>query len=314
MSGINHIIQTFEGLGEDDRETTMKALATMMRVESQPQPAKRRVNGFMGFRAYYSSLFARLTQKERSPIITMLWKHDPFHKEWDFLCAVYSAIREDLADQKIPLQIWIQFAIRPLGVIVRESYLAALGWQLVQLEDGTHTLERTVNGVVQSHLQPMNGLGLFMSCLNDGLPVPSPLPIIAKLSDLANDVICINMQAAGGSGLTQSTNSMDGFRQLARTNPQLAMAAIFQVPEGHPMIAQGIDLHHVPNELPAPETFVNPRDFILPQQDVELDEMLEKIFQSEAAAMQAAANRPMGMDPNYFTIDPLPEQSEPGFN
>lgn len=40
--------------------------------------------------------------------------------------------------------------------------------------------------------------------------------------------------------------------------------------------------------------------------------MLKKIFESEAATMQAAANRLMGMDPNYFTIDPLPEQSELG--
>ena len=50
MSGINQIIQTFEGLGEGDREATMKALSTMMGVENQRQPAKKKVNGFMGYR------------------------------------------------------------------------------------------------------------------------------------------------------------------------------------------------------------------------------------------------------------------------
>jgi hypothetical protein len=50
MSGINQIIQTFEGLGDGDREATLKALSTMMRLENQRQPAKKKVNGFMGYR------------------------------------------------------------------------------------------------------------------------------------------------------------------------------------------------------------------------------------------------------------------------
>jgi len=54
MSGINHILQTFEGLGEGDRETTMKALSTMMRVENERQSPKKKVNGFMGYRGKYT--------------------------------------------------------------------------------------------------------------------------------------------------------------------------------------------------------------------------------------------------------------------
>lgn len=50
MSGVNQILQTFEGLGDGDREATMKALSTMMRVENQRQPTKKNVNGFMGYR------------------------------------------------------------------------------------------------------------------------------------------------------------------------------------------------------------------------------------------------------------------------
>jgi hypothetical protein len=50
MSGVNQIIQTFEGLGNDDRETAMQALTTMMQSENQRSSTKKKVNGFMGFR------------------------------------------------------------------------------------------------------------------------------------------------------------------------------------------------------------------------------------------------------------------------
>ncbi|KAK4102750.1 hypothetical protein N658DRAFT_494787 [Parathielavia hyrcaniae] len=294
MAGVNQIIQTFEGLGEGDRETTMKALSTMMRDENQRQPAKKKVNGFMGYRAYYSSLFSQLTQKEKSPIMTMLWKEDPFHKEWDFMCAVYSAIRELLSDDNVSLQTWIQFAIKHMGIVVRERYLTSLGWELIQLNDGTHKLERTSIQSVQSYLQPTNGFGLFMNCLNDGLPVANPLPIIAKLSGLTNDVICINTELGSAA---KPANSIDGFRQFAKTHPQLAMSALFQVPAAHPLITQGVTVHDVTpmSNLTAPETF-----FMVQNDDPELDAMLDKIFRGEGDGSTNLGNQffTMGMGSN----------------
>ncbi|KAH6641098.1 mating-type protein MAT alpha 1-domain-containing protein [Chaetomium tenue] len=240
MAGINQIIQTFKGLTEGDRETAMKALSTMMRTENQRQPAKKKVNGFMGYRAYYSGLFSQLTQKEKSPIMTILWKEDPFHKEWDFMCAVYSAIREFLAAENVTLQKWIQFAIKHMGIVVRESYLAALGWKLIQQDDGTHKLERTALRGIQSCHQPMNGLGLFMNCLNGGLPVTNRLPIIAKLTALSNDVICVNTQTGP---VVKPHNTLEGFYQFAKYNPHMAMSALFEVTTTHPLITQGVTVH-----------------------------------------------------------------------
>ncbi|KAL2144463.1 hypothetical protein VTI28DRAFT_9111 [Corynascus sepedonium] len=276
MTGINKILETFEGLAEGDREMTMKALSTIMRAENQRQPAKKKVNGFMGYRAYYSSLFSQLTQKEKSPIMTTLWKEDPLHKEWDFMCAVYSAAREFLSDENVTLQNWIQFAIKHMGIVARESYLATLGWRVVQLEDGTHKVERTVVRGVQSYPQPMNGLGLFMSCLNDGLPVSNPLPIITKLSNLTDDIIYINTQL--GTAAKQPMNTMEGFRQFAKNHPHLAMSALFQVPTAHPLIMQGVTVHHVDqlNSSPGTEQFS-----LTQKEDPELDAMLNKIFQAE---------------------------------
>ncbi|KAK0747268.1 hypothetical protein B0T21DRAFT_405914 [Apiosordaria backusii] len=128
-------------------------------------------------------------------------------------------------------------------------------------------VERTSIRTVQSYVQPTNGLGLFMNCLNDGLPVSNPL------SDLANDVICINTQLGPAA---KPNNTMDGFRQLAKNNPQLAMSALFQVPVTHPLITQGVSVHHVPNALPAAEPL-----FMVQNEDPELDAMLENIFRGD---------------------------------
>ncbi|KAK4154861.1 mating-type protein MAT alpha 1-domain-containing protein [Chaetomidium leptoderma] len=302
MSGINQILQTFERLGEGDRETTMQALSTMMRVENQRQPAKKKVNGFMGYRAYYSSLFSQLTQKEKSPIMTLLWKQDPFHKEWDFMCAVYSAIREFLSDENVSLQDWIQFAIKPMGIVVRESYLTALGWELMTLDDGTHKIERIATREVQSYLQPTNGLGLFMNCLNDGLPVGNPLPIIAKLSDLANDVICVNTQL---SAEAKPANTMEGFRQFAKSHPQMAMSAFFQVPAAHPLITQGVSVHQVDNMSGLPAT----EPFFMPNEDPELDAMLDNILNGQG---DGDLNKQANLGNQFYSMGM--GNGTPGFN
>nr|ALD16248.1 truncated mat A-1 [Thermothelomyces fergusii] len=196
---------------------------------------------------------------------------------------VFSGIRELLAHEDVTLQEWLQFAIRHMGIVVRESYLTTLGWRLVQGSDGTHTMERTTaaaaGGVQQGSLQPTNGLGLFMKCLNDGLPVSDPLPIIAKLSGLGRDILCVNTRAAARS----TAGAMEGFRQLARNQPHLAMSALFQVPAGHPLIAQGVTVHQLPDGagFPAGEPFLPAAQAA---DDPELDAMLDRIFQGEAAA------------------------------
>ncbi|KAK3360795.1 mating-type protein MAT alpha 1-domain-containing protein, partial [Lasiosphaeria ovina] len=121
------------------------------------QAAKKKVNGFMGFRgkcgpslslasganktdgrarardaAYYSGIFAAVPQKERSRFVTALWRADGHHAEWDFACAVYSAIRGFLAADGVTLQAWLGWAAVPLGLAARDQYLAAHGWSLVR--------------------------------------------------------------------------------------------------------------------------------------------------------------------------------------
>ncbi|KAK4223215.1 Mat sexual cell fertilization-promoting factor [Podospora fimiseda] len=245
MSGVNQIVETFEGLGDSDRAETIKVLSNMMRNTPPRQTPKKKVNGFMGYRAYYSSLFNQLPQKERSPILTTLWQQDPLHKEWDFMCAVYSAIREYLTEQNITLQTWFQFAVRHMGIPPREGYMHALGWELTQQDNGTYELQRIVARGSLNQIQPMNGLGLFLSCLNGGLPVVNPEPIITQLSDPAFDVICINTP-----NTPQSSDSPPAFHQFAKQNPSLAMSAIFGVPSNHGLITQGVQVLEETGSIP----------------------------------------------------------------
>ncbi|KAK3364070.1 mating-type protein ALPHA1/MAT-1/A-1, partial [Lasiosphaeria hispida] len=127
---MDTIMENFAILDDNSRTTTMAALTGMMKV-----PTKK-VNGYIGYRSYYSPILLTLPQKERSPIITQLWRVDRRHTEWHFLCAVYSKIRPLLAAEGIRLQKWIGFAIKALGLIERHEYMVKMGWTLSRVEGG----------------------------------------------------------------------------------------------------------------------------------------------------------------------------------
>nr|Q02292.1 RecName: Full=Mating type protein A-1; Short=Mt A-1 [Neurospora africana]AAB31846.1 mating-type A idiomorph [Neurospora africana] len=238
MSCVDQIVKTFADLTEGDREAAMRAFSMMMRTEPvrQTPAAKKKVNGFMSFRSYYSPLFSQLPQKERSPFMTILWQHDPFHNEWNFMCSVYSSIRTYLEQEKVTLQLWIHYRVRHLGVIIRDNYMASFGWNLVQLPNGTHDLERTALPLVQHNLQPMNGLCLFTKCLESGLPLANPHPVIAKLSDPSYDMIWFNKRPHRQQGHAgQTYNSELGVSALFPCNHAVAAAVdgITDLPLSH---------------------------------------------------------------------------------
>lgn len=52
MSGMNEIVQHFADLGDGDRETTLKALSSIMR-DDKPETPKKKVNGFIGYRCEF---------------------------------------------------------------------------------------------------------------------------------------------------------------------------------------------------------------------------------------------------------------------
>lgn len=208
--------------------------------------------------AYYSALFSKLQQKQRSPFMTTLWQQDLFHNEWDFMCGTYSTIRALLVEEKVTLQIWISYAVQVLGIVARDRYMEAMGWTLLEHDDGTYKLERTGAPNVQHNMQPMNGLSLFLQCLQDGLPISDPEPLMSLLSGTKGDVMCISTTkgtkrakrsrakpsaSAKTTRTASATTAIDNqLLQMVKTNPNLAMAQLFQIPEMHPWLADGVQV------------------------------------------------------------------------
>ncbi|KAK0725641.1 mating-type protein A-1, partial [Lasiosphaeris hirsuta] len=118
--------------------------------------------------AYYSSLFSHLPQKQRSPMLTSLWQHDPFHNEWHFLTGVYSTLRNLLNQENISFKDWISSAVEPLGIPVKGKYMQLLGWKVAN-----NTVTRDQIQAVKPALKPIDELGLFSQCLKK-LTVANP--------------------------------------------------------------------------------------------------------------------------------------------
>ncbi|KAK0633697.1 mating-type protein MAT alpha 1-domain-containing protein [Immersiella caudata] len=170
----------------------MQRVVSCNTASSSPVPSKKKVNGFIGFRSYYSPLFSRYPQKQRSPFMTTLWKQDAFHNEWEFMCSTYSVIRSLLADEGITLQMWISFSVGPLGIVKRDEYMRAMRWTLVQHADGAPRLQRISIPTVERTAQPTDSLSLFHECVKAGLRVSDPAKVVAQLSGSGGDVLCIN--------------------------------------------------------------------------------------------------------------------------
>jgi hypothetical protein len=173
------------------------------------------------------------------------------------MCGTYSTIRALLAKEKVTLQIWISYAVRVLGIVARDRYMDAMGWTLLEHDDGTYKLERTAAPNVQHNMQPMNGLSLFLQCLQDGLPIADPEPVITLLSGAKGDVLCISTtkgvtkrakrprakhsSSARTTRTASTTTTVDNqLLQMAKTNPNLAMSQLFQIPEMHPWLVDGV--------------------------------------------------------------------------
>ena len=261
MSAMNQIMQSFASLDNSERQTAMEGLSTLMRDDNRAQaPKKKKVNGFIGFRcrltildvsqlgtnlfsAYYSALFSHLQQKQRSPFMTILWKQDQFHNEWDMLCSTYSAIRSFLSDEGITLQTWISFAVGPVGIVKRENYMAVMGWTLSTQADGTPKLERASIRKLERTAQPMSGHSLFVHCVEAGLPITDSGKIIEELS--GKDVMCVNPKVAGRGAASTQKAGEDGFLKMLKVRPEFAMSQLLQLPPTHPSIASGVEVFDV---------------------------------------------------------------------
>jgi Mating-type protein MAT alpha 1 HMG-box len=110
--------------------------------------AKRPLNSWMAFRAFYSPVFAGNQQKEISDVISTLWKHDFCKAKWTIIARAYSTIRDDVGKDKAPLDQFLNQVCPVVGIIPAAFYLPIMGWEMA--DSG---LVRT-RVVTQAHFTP----------------------------------------------------------------------------------------------------------------------------------------------------------------
>jgi hypothetical protein len=174
--------------------------------------------------------------------MTKLWQADPFHAQWDFMCAVYSEIRGFLSQESLSLQDWIQAASPHLGIVPRQDYMETMGWQLNQSESSSHQLKRTSQHVIVIDIPLTNGLSLFTSCLDNNLHVVNPRPIIDHLSKPSNNVILMDNRRRNVRA-EPSQAPKAGSRSWCDDNSVAAVSDIFGLAPNDQSIANGVDAY-----------------------------------------------------------------------
>jgi hypothetical protein len=98
--------------------------------------AKRPLNSFMAFRAFYWTMFPNYQQKEISAFVHRLWTADYFKAKWTIIAKAYSIIRDSVGKSNAPLVGFLQIACPFVGVVPPSHYMVTFGWILPQGQTG----------------------------------------------------------------------------------------------------------------------------------------------------------------------------------
>lgn len=77
--------------------------------------AKRPLNSWMAYRAFYSPVFTSFQQKEISGFLTLMWRADPFHAKWALAAKAWSVIRDKVGKDAAPLDEFLQLVCPHIG-------------------------------------------------------------------------------------------------------------------------------------------------------------------------------------------------------
>jgi hypothetical protein len=91
-------------------------------------PAKRPLNSFMAFRAYYAPAFAKYQQKNISGFLNKLWAGDFVKAKWAILAKAYSSIRDRVGKENVPLDGFLALTCPVIGILPPEEYFEKMGW------------------------------------------------------------------------------------------------------------------------------------------------------------------------------------------
>lgn len=70
------------------------------------------------------------TQAEKSKILKVLWKADPFEAKWAILAKGYSILRGDRDKEDVPLDRFFSVCCPAIYIITPDTYLNTMGWEL----------------------------------------------------------------------------------------------------------------------------------------------------------------------------------------
>jgi hypothetical protein len=77
--------------------------------------AKRPLNSWIAFRAYYSPIFTTFQQKDISGFLKRMWNADPFKAKWTIVAKAYSIIRDKVGKAQAPLDVFLQIVCPHIG-------------------------------------------------------------------------------------------------------------------------------------------------------------------------------------------------------
>jgi hypothetical protein len=77
--------------------------------------AKRPLNSWIAFRAYYATIFTTFQQKDISGFVTRMWQKDPFQAKWTLVAKAYSIIRDKVGKAQAPLDTFLEIVCPHIG-------------------------------------------------------------------------------------------------------------------------------------------------------------------------------------------------------
>lgn len=188
--------------------------------------AKRPLNSFFAFRAYYKSAFVGLQQKHISGYLHQLWAEDCFKNKWVIVAKAYSVIRDSVGKQNAPLDKFFEIVVDKIGLIHADEYFSMMGWMKPDGNEKEMIRQYSVDvSMLPAHLQA-NGVsvddlvkyaievckytgGIQNGKSNDNLPVKSLLTILDNMDAGTQETIAMTINPTLLTMSSISTNVQD---------------------------------------------------------------------------------------------------------
>jgi Mating-type protein MAT alpha 1 HMG-box len=127
---LNELSNVIAELMENRRVLGIARPFKQAKSKAAGRPAKRPLNSFMAFRAYYSPAFKNVQQKSISGFVNRIWSGDLAKAKWAIVAKAYSNIRDRVGKEKAPLDAFLAISCPAMGILPPETYFEKMGWSI----------------------------------------------------------------------------------------------------------------------------------------------------------------------------------------